>query len=304
MSPLASILSKNKQALVSVGIPTFNRPDGLRRTLNQITGQTYKNLEIIISDNASPNTDVEGVVKDFMKDDSRIRYFRQEKNIGAWGNFKYVLARASGDYFMWAADDDEWLPEFIEACLAASSQNESIMCGFDTVYRTIDRRINNPMPVLVPEYGVFKNSMSFLALMQPSVIYGLHYKKSLDFFEELPPFDWSDCYFALHLILRGPGIRTIPPVLYAAGIDTPTYQVKYVDNEAKKLDYITFMRKTIMLCLRSRNLGFLARLRLAKNIMSAVSSWVRQHEGEGVRPAIFLVVQFFKKMNNKNPRLS
>ncbi|MBU4370171.1 glycosyltransferase [Patescibacteria group bacterium] len=48
-------MNNNNQQLVSVGIPTYNRPESLRRTLECITSQTYKNLEIIISDNCSPN---------------------------------------------------------------------------------------------------------------------------------------------------------------------------------------------------------------------------------------------------------
>ena len=70
----------SKNPLVSVGIPTFNRPDGLRRTLECITNQTYKNLEIIVSDNCSPGPETEAVVREFMAKDRRIQYYRQENN--------------------------------------------------------------------------------------------------------------------------------------------------------------------------------------------------------------------------------
>ena len=49
--------------LVTVGIPTYNRPEGLERTLACITQQTYPNLEIIISDNCSPGPEVGEVIK-------------------------------------------------------------------------------------------------------------------------------------------------------------------------------------------------------------------------------------------------
>ena len=71
------------EPLVSVGIPTYNRPEGLRRTLECITGQTYRNLEIIVSDNCSPDPEVERVVRSFMAHDARIQYFRQPENKGA-----------------------------------------------------------------------------------------------------------------------------------------------------------------------------------------------------------------------------
>jgi glycosyltransferase involved in cell wall biosynthesis len=65
------------QPFVSVGIPTYNRPEGLRRTLECITQQTYGNLEIIVSDNGSPGRETEVVVREFRDKDSRIQYFRQ-----------------------------------------------------------------------------------------------------------------------------------------------------------------------------------------------------------------------------------
>ena len=73
---------KNRLPLVSVGIPTYNRPEGLRRTLECITGQTYKDLEIIVSDNCSPGPETEAIAREFMAKDSRIQYFHQEENKG------------------------------------------------------------------------------------------------------------------------------------------------------------------------------------------------------------------------------
>ncbi len=102
--------------LISVGIPTYNRPEGLRRTLECITRQTYKNLEIIISDNCSPSNNSERIVQEFTRNDARIRFFKQQKNYGSIYNFKFVLEKANGEFFMWAADDDEWESDFIEKC--------------------------------------------------------------------------------------------------------------------------------------------------------------------------------------------
>lgn len=103
--------------LLSVGIPTYNRPEGLRRTLECVTGQTHSNLDIIVSDNASPGDATEKVVREFMARDPRVRYYRQERNIGGLGNFRFVYQMAKGDFFAWAADDDEWDAEFAEVCL-------------------------------------------------------------------------------------------------------------------------------------------------------------------------------------------
>jgi glycosyltransferase involved in cell wall biosynthesis len=115
------------QPLVSVGIPTYNRPEGLRRTLECVIRQTYPHLEIIVSDNCSPTREVEAVVREFMATDDRIRYLRQEKNVGQFFNFKAVFDAAQGDYFAWAADDDDRSPEFIASCLQAFQKSDQLV---------------------------------------------------------------------------------------------------------------------------------------------------------------------------------
>lgn len=118
---------EEKTPLVSVGIPTYNRPEGLRRTLECISGQTYRNLEIIVADNCSPGTETQEIVKLFQKNDSRITYYRHEQNFGMDYNSKFTLEKATGDFFLSAADDDEWYPEFIEKCVAPLILDESIL---------------------------------------------------------------------------------------------------------------------------------------------------------------------------------
>ena len=125
----------NDKPLVSIGIPCYNRPEGLHRTLECITTQTYKNLEIIISNNCSPNHEVEKVAKEFVINDNRIKYYRQSENKGGHYNLKYVLEKSSGKYFMWAADDDEWTKYFVARCLEVLQQGK---CYFsDESFRDI-----------------------------------------------------------------------------------------------------------------------------------------------------------------------
>jgi glycosyltransferase domain-containing protein len=124
------------QPLVSVGIPTYNRPEGLRRTLQCITAQTYANLEIIVSDNASPGHETEQVVNSISQYDGRIQYVRHPVNRGAYLNFKFVLDHAKGKYFMWFADDDSCDAAFISelvACLELNSDIALAMCDVQLI---------------------------------------------------------------------------------------------------------------------------------------------------------------------------
>jgi glycosyltransferase involved in cell wall biosynthesis len=106
-----------KKPLISVGIPTYNRPSGLRRILGEITSQTYTNLEILVSDNHSPEAETGQIVREFMQNDDRIQYFRQAQNIGSFNNYGFLFEQAQGEYFMWVCDDDFRRPEYIEACI-------------------------------------------------------------------------------------------------------------------------------------------------------------------------------------------
>lgn len=102
--------------LVSVGVPVRNGAATLRRALESVLAQDYPRLEIIISDNGSDD-ETYAICREFSEKDARVRVLRQSRNIGAVGNFRAVLAEAQGDFFMWAAADDLWHPEFLPAML-------------------------------------------------------------------------------------------------------------------------------------------------------------------------------------------
>lgn len=113
------------EALVSVGIPCFNRTHSLERAVRAVQNQSHGNLEIIISDNASTDPDVEKLCRRLAAEDSRILYHRQVSNMGALPNFEFVLQAARGDYFMWAADDDWIEQDFIARCLEEFQQGDA-----------------------------------------------------------------------------------------------------------------------------------------------------------------------------------
>lgn len=103
--------------LVTIGIPNYNRPNELKKAIDSAIKQTYSNIEIIISDNCSPDPAVEDLCKKYVENDNRIKYHRQNENIGMAKNGEFVLNKASGEYFMWCMDDD-WLSfNYIEKSL-------------------------------------------------------------------------------------------------------------------------------------------------------------------------------------------
>ncbi len=126
------MIKDNNTPLVTVGIPTYNRPDGLERTLKCILDQTYANLEIIVSDNCSTDAAVLPVLEKYAAQDKRVKFYLQEKNLTIVPNFQFLLDKASGDYFMWAADDDLWDDNFIEVCVNGMlANNDAVLCMTD-----------------------------------------------------------------------------------------------------------------------------------------------------------------------------
>jgi glycosyltransferase involved in cell wall biosynthesis len=129
-------------------MPVYNGERYIRDALDALLAQTYTDFELIISDNAS--TDRTGAICEaYAARDARIRYIRQPENIGATANFRYVLDRAEGGFFMWAAYDDWWKPDFIARAVAAM-QDGSVGFAFPTtivksihlgVYKRIPRAI-------------------------------------------------------------------------------------------------------------------------------------------------------------------
>ena len=83
--------------IVSVAIPAYSKPEYTRHTLQSIVTQTYRPLEVILSDDNSPNS-LEPLVTEFRKyenDHFQIKYIRQPANLGMCDNFTFVVKQAA-----------------------------------------------------------------------------------------------------------------------------------------------------------------------------------------------------------------
>src|SRR4051794_35048945 len=107
---------------VSIGLPVFNGERYLASALDCLINQDFDDFELIISDNASTDA-TESICRDYAEKDKRIRYFRNEANIGATQNYNRVFELASGEYFKWASHDDECHPSLIRRCLETFAES-------------------------------------------------------------------------------------------------------------------------------------------------------------------------------------
>jgi len=254
--------------LVSIGIPTYNRPEGLRRTLLAITRQTYPNLEIIVSDNNSENENVQIVLGEFAKNDPRIIAYRQAVNSGGYPNFKFVLEKATGQYFMWAADDDEWNERFIEEMLAIIGDHSAAFCNFAVKYRQTHTFQHIKVGQNPPGATRYEQAKNFLESRIPSMFYSLYKTEDIKWVAATTRiFDWFDCYSILKIILLFNGFAVADKELYIAGISQPTYQYKPVKASSKRVfSYSLYFRKSTGVILRS-GLPFKEKLQLLNTLI-------------------------------------
>jgi len=216
-------------AKVSVGIPTYNRPEGLDRTLRQIINQTHSDLEIVVSNNASTDQRVGQILAEFQREDERITVFNQSENKGIFYNFLEVLRLSTADYFMWAADDDEWDSTFVEVCHEVLEKNNigSVMPGYRIYNSALNVLYDPPFPVM---RGVerFDEACAFFRDLPHSMFYGLHRKKTLEYlYAAYEDFTLLDDELVIVRQIIEHGYITLPDVwLYTGHINTPVYEIK------------------------------------------------------------------------------
>jgi len=114
---------------VSIGIPVYNGEDFLAVAIASIQAQTVQDVEIIISDNASTDA-TRDICLEFAADDDRIRYLRNEKNLGGPANTNRLVHEARAPLFKWAYADDVCGPDLLQDCIDAldSSPDSVLAC--------------------------------------------------------------------------------------------------------------------------------------------------------------------------------
>ena len=113
---------------VSIGLPVRDGAKYVAEAIESILAQTFPDFELVISDNASSDGTPE-ICRAYAARDRRVRFYVQERNIGAARNFNLVFHRSSGKYFKWAAHDDLIHPTYLARCVAAlEADPDAVLC--------------------------------------------------------------------------------------------------------------------------------------------------------------------------------
>ena len=223
-------LNEDKGLLVSVGLPVYNGDKTLNRAINSLLNQTYKNIEIIISDNCSTDN-TELICRNIASIDERIKYIRQDSNIGPQKNFQYVLKKSSAEFFMWAAHDDEWHQDFIKTNLT-QLLNES---GSGVSFCNVKCMNEEWRPIKHIKYSkeILQGS-SILPLIKEVLsptkynfyIYGLFRKSLLTKYISID-IDFLDRWLLLPFILDGYRISLVDPFLWNRFVQNTPIEIRY-----------------------------------------------------------------------------
>ena len=129
--------------LVSVVMPSWNTAALIGESIRSVQAQTYPNWELIIVDDCSTD-DTDAVVASFA--DERIRYFKNEHNLGAALTRNRALQEAQGEWIAFLDSDDLWTPDKLEKQIAFMKENDCPLSY--TEYEKIDEA-GEPLNVYV-----------------------------------------------------------------------------------------------------------------------------------------------------------
>jgi len=113
---------------ISIGLPVYNGARFLPQALESLLGQSFSDIELIVSDNASSDS-TQDICTEYAMHDARIRYVRQNVNIGAMRNWNFVAKQARGKYFKWSSASDYCAPDMLARCFAAmEAESDIVLC--------------------------------------------------------------------------------------------------------------------------------------------------------------------------------
>lgn len=126
--------SPTSPPLVTVMIPTYGQAAVLGRAVRSALDQDLESLEVIVADDASPD-DTAAVVAGF--DDPRLRYHRNERNLGRVGNYRHTLESLARGKYVLNLDGDDWLvdPTYLRRASALLEEEKDVVLVWANAWR-------------------------------------------------------------------------------------------------------------------------------------------------------------------------
>lgn len=150
---------------VTAVIPTYRRPQLLKRAIQSVLAQTHRDLRVRVYDNASGDETAD-VVRRFAAADARVSYFAHAANIGATSNFEYGMREVATPFFSCLSDDDVLFPDFYATALAAFAPHaDALMSICSTLEFTPEGRFLYAPLALWPRAGKYDPPAGAFAML-------------------------------------------------------------------------------------------------------------------------------------------
>lgn len=190
-------------ALVSIGVPVYNGAPEIGGAIASLLRQTHGELEILVSDNGSTDETWQ-ICLAAAASDPRVTVIRHPHNRGALANFEYVVDRACGAFFMWAAADDRWDARFIAANLAALDDPQCVG-SISRVRMTMPRGKSGEFTGTFPLRGRFSKKVAeYLRCPgQNSRFYGVYRRGAIQRSLVREPFIGADWATMINVLRHG-----------------------------------------------------------------------------------------------------
>ena len=200
---------------VSVGVPVYNGEAHLEEAVASVLAQTFRDFEVIISDNASTDG-TPAIAEELARRDPRVRYARNPVNIGVDRNFDRCFELSSGKYFMTLAHDDRLHPGYLARVVSVLESDPGVVFCHARAYR-IDETgavigTSEPQP-FVQSHRLHERFRTAIAGRPSTVCLGLVRASAL---REVPPlcgYPNSDAYRQADIGLRGAMVE-VPEILF------------------------------------------------------------------------------------------
>jgi glycosyltransferase involved in cell wall biosynthesis len=229
---------------ISVCIPAYKNPIYVERLLNSINIQSYRDFEIVITDN-SPDDSI-GLLVNKFKDRLFIKYYKNNPAVGMAENFNEGLGKANGKWIKMMHDDD-WFsaPDALDKFAAVARQTDSkfIFCAYNDVYSPSGKIKSETLSGWRKEM-LEENPFNLFYLNvigHPSVL--MHRNERGMLYDT--KYKWVvDIDFYIRFLNKYPGFDYIPDSLVNISIDENQMSSKYYKNPAVEIpEYLSMLAK-------------------------------------------------------------
>ena len=115
--------------LISIVLPVYNGERFLRASIDSVISQTYQNWELLVVDDCSTDSTA-AIVREYVQQDSRIKYFKNEVNLRLPRNLNRGFSLAQGNYLTWTSDDNVFRPTALEKMYNALKEDEEAQFAY------------------------------------------------------------------------------------------------------------------------------------------------------------------------------